>query len=614
MNELVSIIMPSYKTAAFIKESILSILQQTYPNFEILIVDDASIDGTKEIVESIDDARIRYLENKKNYGAAYSRNLALRHAKGTWVAFLDSDDIWYPQKLEKQLNFMKENNYVFSYTNYEEIDEAGNELGVIVTGPRKISKRKMYQYCWPGCLTIMYNKDKIGIIQVHPNIKKNNDYAMWLQVAEKSDCYLLDCVLAKYRKRQGSISNHNYLGLIKWHYYLFYQQGFSKKEACYNTLRNLVFGAYKKCKYVKRVSFKAGKKGQIGKKKQIIGICGHFGFGEELVNGQTIKTKIFTEELEKKVGKEKIRKLDSSHAKENLLLFIKKCKELLITCDMVIMFPANRGLLVLTPVFYLLNKKYKKQLYYVVIGGWLVGFLRKHKIIRRYLKGFQGIFVETATMKNKLEKEAFYNVQVVPNIKRLNNITEKEIKKDFGEPYKVCIFSRIEEKKGIEDAIWAVKQINKKYGKILFILDIYGPVQENYIEKFEKEKERFPGYIYYCGVVPEDKTVEVLKEYYLLLFPTKYYTEGVPGTIIDAYSAGVPVISSMWENFDDVVLEGKTGYGYQFADKQDMARVIERVYLGKERLMEIRRNCLLKSKEYTPEVVIKDFMEKIGVQ
>ncbi len=145
-------------------------------------------------------------------------------------------------------------------------------------------------------------------------------------------------------------------------------------------------------------------------------------------------------------------------------------------------------------------------------------------------------------------------------------------------------------------------------------MDIYGPVQENYIEKFEKEKERFPGYIYYCGVVPEDKTVEVLKEYYLLLFPTKYYTEGVPGTIIDAYSAGVPVISSMWENFDDVVLEGKTGYGYQFADKQDMARVIERVYLGKERLMEIRRNCLLKSKEYMPEVVIKDFMEKIGVQ
>ena len=121
-ENMVSIIMPSYNTASYIKESIQSVLNQTYTNWELIIVDDCSTDETEEVLATITDSRIKYFKNKENSGAAISRNKALREARGQWIAFLDSDDLWLPNKLEKQINFMKNNGYKFSYTNYEEID------------------------------------------------------------------------------------------------------------------------------------------------------------------------------------------------------------------------------------------------------------------------------------------------------------------------------------------------------------------------------------------------------------------------------------------------------------------------------------------------------------
>ena len=250
MNDLVSIIMPSYNTGRFIKETIESILAQTYPNWELIIVDDCSTDNTDEVVTSFQDNRIRFLKNDVNSGAAISRNRALREAKGKWIAFLDSDDLWLPEKLEKQISFMEQNDYHFSYTKYEEIDETGKSLGRYVTGPKKITKRGMYNYCWPGCLTVMYDAEYIGLIQI-ADIKKNNDYAMWLKVCQKAICYLLQEDLAQYRRHSGSISSHGYAELIKWHYRLF---RFVEKYNCFHsficTVNNLFYGIIKKIKYV----------------------------------------------------------------------------------------------------------------------------------------------------------------------------------------------------------------------------------------------------------------------------------------------------------------------------------------------------------------------------
>ncbi|MCX0414256.1 glycosyltransferase family 2 protein [Clostridium perfringens] len=252
MNELVSIIMPSYNTASYIGFTIESILNQTYQEWELIIVDDCSTDETENIVYSFKDKRIRYYKNEKNLGAAICRNRALREARGRWIAFLDSDDLWKSEKLEKQIAFMKKNNYYFSYTNYEEIDSEGNLTGIKVTGPKKISKRGMYNYCWPGCLTVMYDSKFVGLIQIE-DIKKNNDYAIWIKVCKKTECFLLDEYLAEYRKgRIGSISTHSYFSLIKWHYKLFREaEKQSLISSLFNTGINIIFGLYKKKRYVK---------------------------------------------------------------------------------------------------------------------------------------------------------------------------------------------------------------------------------------------------------------------------------------------------------------------------------------------------------------------------
>lgn len=251
--DLVSIIMPTYNCGRFIAESINSVLAQTYANWELLIVDDCSTDNTAKVVATFKDPRIHYQCDEHNSGAAVTRNTALRLAKGKYIAFLDSDDLWEPTKLEKQVAFMKKNNYAFSYTNYLEIDNDSKPTGIMISGPKHVTKAGMYAFCWPGCLTVMYDAAKAGLLQIE-DIKKNNDYAMWLKVCQKADCYLLPEVLAKYRRgRSGSISTHGISTMIKWHYRLWHDA--EKKNvvsSLWYTALNLLCGFYKKLRYVKR--------------------------------------------------------------------------------------------------------------------------------------------------------------------------------------------------------------------------------------------------------------------------------------------------------------------------------------------------------------------------
>ena len=246
MYGLVSIIMPSYNTAQYIGESIKSVISQTYSNWELIIVDDCSTDNTDEVVGGFQDNRIKYIKNEKNSGAAVSRNRALREVKGEWIAFLDSDDLWFPQKLEKQLGFMKENGCYFSCTRRATIGEDGKELGTYVTSPKHVTKRGMLIYCWPGCSSVMYHVPTVGLIQI-ADLKKNNDYAMWLKVIKKTDFYYLDDCLELYRVRKQSISHDKFSKLLKSHYLLFHQgENMGILKSSFFACLNLFGGVYKK--------------------------------------------------------------------------------------------------------------------------------------------------------------------------------------------------------------------------------------------------------------------------------------------------------------------------------------------------------------------------------
>ena len=253
---LVSIITPSWNCGQFVADTIRSIQAQSYTNWELLFQDDCSNDGTKEVVEKFAslDSRIKYECNHHNSGAAITRNNALRRAKGKWIAFLDSDDLWLPEKLESQIKFMDEHGYVFTYHEYMEMTEDGVDNGIYVSGINKVNMFDMYACCWPGCLTVMYNREKIGLIQIN-DVRKNNDTAMWLKVIHHAPCYLLRKNLARYRRRKGSITPPTICRRIWAHYPLFrIAEEMNPLVATFFTLLNVVGNAYKKFFYVKKIS------------------------------------------------------------------------------------------------------------------------------------------------------------------------------------------------------------------------------------------------------------------------------------------------------------------------------------------------------------------------
>ena len=201
MSKLVSIITPSYNSSKFIKECIDSVLFQTYTDWELLIVDDCSTDNSRDIISKLSDKdeRIKSIFLEKNIGAASARNIAIKKAKGKYIAFLDSDDLWKSVKLEKQLLFMNENDIAFSFSTYQFMSEDGKILANIVKAPKKMFYNSYLKNTIIGCLTVIIDREKTGDFEM-PNIRSSHDMALWLLVMKRGfSAYGLDENLANYR-------------------------------------------------------------------------------------------------------------------------------------------------------------------------------------------------------------------------------------------------------------------------------------------------------------------------------------------------------------------------------------------------------------------------------
>lgn len=222
-KDKVSVIMPAYNCENFIDETIQSLLTQTYTNWELIAVDDCSTDKTAEIIKRYgeSDSRIKYIRNEKNLGAALTRNKAVSIAKGQYLAFLDSDDIWKKEKLEKQLSFMKQNCIAFSCTAYGKIDEHGNDLNRVIPAEKKSNYWGVLKNC-PGNSTVMYDAIALGK-HIIPDIRKRNDYVMWLSVIKNANTIMgMDDVLGFHRVRTDSISSKK-TALVKYHWFVYRQ-------------------------------------------------------------------------------------------------------------------------------------------------------------------------------------------------------------------------------------------------------------------------------------------------------------------------------------------------------------------------------------------------------
>lgn len=340
-----------------------------------------------------------------------------------------------------------------------------------------------------------------------------------------------------------------------------------------------------------------------------IGILGHFAKGESACGGQVIKTRIIEQALLAK--NEEIAVVDSYKWKKHPFKFLFDIFKLSRKSDAMLMLPDAGGVKIYPFLLKTFLSK-KKKCFYVVIGGWLPNFLKKRKLLTKTLKRFDGILVETDSMKKALEEQGFTNVIVMPNCKNLKILKPEELVYPESLPYKLCTFSRVMKEKGIENAVNAVKQINEEMGKTAYTLDIYGQVDPGQSQWFDDLKASFPPYVNYCGVVNYDKSVDVLKNYFALLFPTHYYTEGVPGTIIDAYAAGVPVISAKWESFADVIDDKQTGFVYEFGSESGLVKILHSVVSSPKLIDEEKLNCIAKARLYLPENVISILLNEIN--
>ena len=346
-------------------------------------------------------------------------------------------------------------------------------------------------------------------------------------------------------------------------------------------------------------------------KRYKIGIIGYFAKGLKKSTGQEVKTWAITEQLQNIYGEGQVYTVDTLNWKKNPFKLLCKLFFLLFRTKNIIMLPAQNSVKIFIPFFTFFNGLFHRKLHYAVVGGWLPYLLTERKSLIRPAKKLDGIYVETQTMKTKLEVMGFSNIYLLPNFKDLPIVDLAKQTSGYERPLKLCTFSRVMKEKGVETAANAVANINKKLGYSALFLDIYGKVGKESQEWFNGFSKNLPIYIRYCGLVPAEKSVEVLKDYFALLFPTHFYTEGVPGTIIDAYAAGLPVISAKWESYADIIDEGITGLGYDFDNTEQFQEILFRMVENPETVFKMKQNCLEKARNYMPEVAIQKIVARL---
>ena len=275
---------------------------------------------------------------------------------------------------------------------------------------------------------------------------------------------------------------------------------------------------------------------------------------------------------------------------------------------------SGNGMRLYFPLLHVWARLFGTRVYHDVIGGNLAGYVDKYPKFRKYLSSFRANWVETGTMKKALEERGITNASVVPNFKRLNVACPEELPEKMGEPTRFCTFSRVMKEKGIEDAIEAVESINAKSGKTVCALDIYGKVDDSYTERFDSLMKNVTSAVRYCGLVPYDKSVETIKAYDALLFPTYWDGEGFAGTIVDAFSAGLPVLATDWNCNGEIVENMVNGILYPNEQIASLEEAITWMLEHPAEAVQMRKACVCSAHKYQPDAYIKEMVAFVEQQ
>lgn len=345
-------------------------------------------------------------------------------------------------------------------------------------------------------------------------------------------------------------------------------------------------------------------------KTKKVGIIGHFGGRENLQDGQTVKTQILYKEL-KTATDWKFLCVDTYYKSKNPIKLLWKTFCCAVSCKDVIVLLSGNGMKLYFPLLYLLTKLKKTRVYHDVIGGNLSEYVERYPKFKKYLSSFKVNWVETQKMKTALKEQGVSNAEVLPNFKRLNILPIEDCSEYTQEPFKFCTFSRVMKEKGIEDAALTVERINAEQGRRVCELDIYGKVDPSYVIKFDEFMKGRTDAVKYKGSVPFDKSVEVISEYYALLFPTCWRGEGFAGTIVDAFSAALPVIATDWNANAEIIQNGTNGIIYPSKEHKDLYSAVRWATENADKINEMKPECIKTAKKYRPEKYIKKIVEFI---
>ncbi len=336
------------------------------------------------------------------------------------------------------------------------------------------------------------------------------------------------------------------------------------------------------------------------------GLCGYYGDEKTPANGQTIRTTMVTEALKKYGTDIQLTTLSYHNWKRKPIRTAMNYIHLFRQSDIMILFPDENAVKVLIPLSNILNFKHKKRMYYVVIGGWLPVVLNKHSYLCKAMKRLDALFVQTNVLKQSLKELGITKVKIFPNFKEMEL---PELKEFFSKaPYPICFASRVTLQKGIFELIEVIREINKK--ECRYILDIYGPIDIECESEFYQKINDIP-YISYKGIFDAHEAAAIIRSYYLHVFPTKYATEGFPGSILDSFIAGVPVIASRWNSFNDVLIEGVNALTYPFNDTEALKQTLLYAFDNSDEMIKLRKSCQESAEKYKSKNVISILIDEI---
>lgn len=342
-----------------------------------------------------------------------------------------------------------------------------------------------------------------------------------------------------------------------------------------------------------------------------IGIWGQYGDGGKIADGQAVRTTIITRELQMRYGKNNVGVVNTNGWRKHFVKLILESFILVAKSKKVAIAPADNGYKVFVPLLLFFNFFFRRDLFHIVIGGFLPALLKEKPKYLKMENKFAAVFVQTDNILKDLQDIGVKNLHISSNPKRLNTRKLSDLRVWEEKEMKVCVFSRLNKVKGVEEAIEAVKLVNQDLGGRFIKLDLYGLIQpgfENWLNSLIEQNKKI---VEYKGIIDFNKTVESLQQYFVLLFPTYYYGEGFPGNVVDAYNTGLPIIATDWLYNKDVIKEGENGILVPIKNVKALADAILKLYNDRQLHYELAKNCLEDSKLYSPDEVLRDFYAEI---